>query len=162
MNFEQNIKLAVMTAIAMVLFSGCGAKSISCTTTIPNSISKVGCDKPFILHETTMQEVEENLGGTLFKYEKADDVTKLVYLYSEDISIASRAFLGTKGAKAVLELWFNKQGILIKKKYSNSPNYHHPELLETYNSVIENGPENAKGGNGSITTPIGAMQNLFK
>jgi hypothetical protein len=156
-------KLTITAIVSIMILSGCTSTTgVSCTQTIPNSISKVGCEKPFIVGQTTKTEVEEKLGSTLFIYEKPNGVTKLVYLYAEDVSLGKRAFLGVKGLRINLELWFDKNGVLIKKKYNNDANYHHPEMMETYNNIIKNGPENAKGGNGSFVSPVGAIQNLLK
>lgn len=163
MKYTRELKLYASVAMAMIVLSGCGATTaVSCTPTIPDSITKVGCDKPFIIGTTTKSEIEEKLGGTLFIYKKPNNISKVVYVYSEGVSAAKRTFLGQKGLRINLELWFDDKNILMKKKYNNDANYQHPEMMETFNKVMENAPENAKGGNGSIVGPVGAIQNLFK
>ena len=162
MKYITELKLYFLLSIALVVFSGCGTTKIACTPTIPDSVSKIGCDKPFIVGKTTKDEVQEKLGGTIFSYKKPDNVTKLVYINAEEVSIASRAFAGKKGNSIKLELWFNDNNILIKKKYTNDPKYIHPEMMETYSDAMKQAPTRPAGGYGSVTTPVGAVGNMFK
>lgn len=161
-----NLKSLSLSAIIVfsINFSGCSTATttVACTQTIPNSISKVGCDSAFIIGKTSKSEVEEKLGATMFSYKKPNNTTKLVYLYSEHIAAIKRSLTGAKGLKIILELWFDKNGILFKKKYSNDPHYQHPEMMETYNNALKLAPERPKGGYGSITSPLGVIQNIFK
>lgn len=161
MKHTKRFKLYLLS-IALVLFSGCGTTNVACTPTIPDSITKIGCDKPFIIGTTTKDEVQEKLGGTIFIYKKPKNVTKLVYINSEDVSLASRAFAGKKGYKINLELWFDDKNILVKKKYTNNRKYVHPEMMETYTNVLQKAPARPAGGYGSMTTPVGAIGNMFK
>ena len=155
------IKSSVTILVTSVVFIGCGTPSVPCQDTIPSSISKLGCDKALIIGKTTRSEIEESFGGTIFEYKKPNDVVKVAYKYVEHVSHASQAFAGRKPLRINLELWYDKNNILIKKKYNNDPSYHHPEMTQDYNSMMNNLPVQ-KGGYGSMTTPLGAMNNMFK
>lgn len=155
-------KVSLSVFILSIVFSGCMSKtSVACNSSMPSSISQVGCDKPFIIGKTTRSQVEDNIGGTIFQYKKANDVSKVAYVYTEETSMAARAWGGKKPLKINLELWYDKNNVLIKKKYNNDSSYYHPEMMEGFANITKGLPAN-NGGNGSITTPFGAIQNAFK
>ena len=112
----KKVLLAGMLIFSTLFISGCGSSGS------PQVLNMNDSGK-FVIGKTTISDVEKQLGGTMFMFDKADGVKKYVY------TAKKRGIFKIGRKYRTLALYFDKNSILTKEELHTEMRYTDPDIM---------------------------------
>ena len=127
----------LLIALSVIMFNGCYSSGISMQTQT-STIDGITNTSSFVIGTTTEESILEELGGTPHVYNKADGVTKYIWV-SKQMNMKSNGFMSmsvkTENKQKLLILKFGKNKILTYKKLITKDGYIDPDMAKTQQNM---------------------------
>lgn len=143
----RKISFFLFSVLTLSLLTGCAAMSYQ---TGHSSVQNMQSADKYIVGQTTLNEVQEEIGATMYIFDKDNGTKK--YVWQSEVtenSINSTAFIPIVGMvtganirettnRTTLALTFDKNNILIQKSLKNG-NYLDPDIAAMASQIMQQG-----------------------